>query len=342
MRLWIILSTVILVATARPKSKEDSQSTSKDFINEGIDCPESRLNYFVTVRVEPLASAIYKVDDVDESKCRQWCSKNENPTQKSSANCSSYSYNDETRRCKLYSGKTYPDGVLERKVTPKPKRLFEKYCMPEKLAIKCGKVDFTRVDEMLLSGFAQSTAMFRTMAECMNHCIEETEFVCKSAMYFYEEGECITNVETMTNNNALIHVEDDDRVVFLQNDCAIKAEEATQKPTTIQTTTTTELPSSTTQSSTTTESTTQPSTTTVIAKTTIQTTKLVEVFREQEQSMGISIPKGPIALKPEKEKKAEVVSSSSIEESKEKKSEEVKQELYGAKILVDLSLFLYN
>jgi hypothetical protein len=76
-----------------------------------------------------------------------------------------------------------------------------------------------------LSGFAQSTVMFKTLPECMNHCIEEKEFNCKSAMYFYEEGECILNLDTVNSNNTLIHVEDDDRVVFLQNDCYMQAEE---------------------------------------------------------------------------------------------------------------------
>lgn len=81
-----------------------------------------------------MASAVYKADDVDESKCREWCTNNQNPAEKAS-NCSSYSYNDETRRCKLYAERTYPDGQLERRVTSKPKRLFEKYCMSGKLLI---------------------------------------------------------------------------------------------------------------------------------------------------------------------------------------------------------------
>lgn len=86
----------------------------------------------MTVRVEPLISAAHVTDDVDDSKCREWCTQNKNPSGKS-FNCISYSYNDETRRCKLYSERTYPDGTLERKVTAKPKRFFEKYCMSDKL-----------------------------------------------------------------------------------------------------------------------------------------------------------------------------------------------------------------
>ncbi|KAI6176512.1 hypothetical protein M3Y97_00806300 [Aphelenchoides bicaudatus] len=260
----------------------------------------------MTTRVEPLASSTFKVDDVDESKCREWCSKNQDPSQKP-ANCTSYSYNDETRRCKLYSERTYPDGALERRVTSKPKRLFEKYCMPENLAKECGKRDYLRVDEMLLSGFAQSTAIFKTLAECMNHCIQETTFKCKSAMYFYEEGECITNLDTVSSNNTLIHVEDDDRVVFMQNDCLIKEEAPepikqqppkeksdmkiekpvqTPEPTTVQTTKQTPEPTTTqsTTQSTTTQSTTHAPTvsSTNTPPTTIKTTKLVEMIHNEE------------------------------------------------------------
>lgn len=221
-----------------------------------------------------------------------------------------------------------------------------------------------RVDEMLLSGFAQSTAIFRTMSECMNHCIEEKEFKCKSAMYFYEEGECITNVDTINHNNTLIHVEDDDRVVFLQNDCVMKKENKEPKTSikpdakvekTVKTTSTT--PQSTTTTSTTPRPTTTTSTITETStteasspSTTIKTANLIERIVNEEvvetstkTSSTIEMPRAerPVAETLET-KRVEVGFLSSVEHGETGETggggEETKQQLYGAKILVTFNM----
>ncbi|KAI6225328.1 hypothetical protein M3Y99_01354400 [Aphelenchoides fujianensis] len=273
LRWLVLLGACSLLALARPSSEEKTEAP----IAEDAICPESRIAYFTTIRAEPMASAAFKQDDVDEEKCNKWCTTNLSPTNKP-FNCSSYSYNDDSRRCKLYAERTYPDGPLERRTTSKPKRFFEKYCLPERIAKKCSRTSFMRVDEMLLSGFAQATANFQTLAECMTHCIEETEFACKSAMYFYEEGECITNLETIHENATLVHVEDDDRVVFLQNDCYLKKEAEKHKKEEKKTTKTA-IPTTQPPTTPTTTTTTAPEETTIaaISETTTAETKSVEI-----------------------------------------------------------------
>jgi hypothetical protein len=118
-----------------------------------------------------------------------------------------------------------------------------------------------------------------------------------------EEGECITNIDTISSNNTLIHVDDDDRVIFIQNNCIIqedektkhtsketqkesKKTEKTEKPlkTTTRAPETTPKSTTTVKSTTTEQTTTTPQTTTTQAPTTtvklthptIKTTKLVE------------------------------------------------------------------
>ena len=55
-------------------------------------CPPSRVAYFVTPHAEPLATAARKIDDVDESRCRRWCTEDGAPTEPAGAAlCASYS-----------------------------------------------------------------------------------------------------------------------------------------------------------------------------------------------------------------------------------------------------------
>jgi hypothetical protein len=52
--------------------------------------------------------------------------------------------------------------------------------------------------------------------------MREREFECKSAMYFWEEGECITNVESaITAPDDFQRPDDDDKVIFFHNGCIL-------------------------------------------------------------------------------------------------------------------------
>jgi hypothetical protein len=60
------------------------------------------------------------------------------------------------------------------------------------------------------------------MAECAAYCMHEREYECKSAMYFYEEGECITNVESaITAPDDFQRPDDEDKVIFFHNGCIL-------------------------------------------------------------------------------------------------------------------------
>ena len=111
----------------------------------------------------------------------------------------------------MFRRASFPDGEMERK-PEEGRRYFEKFCLPEEAPAQCAQRQFVRVDDYILKGYAQSTttvggsgdcrkyrkfSQVPTMAECVAACMREQEFECKSAMYFYEEGECITNVEVV-------------------------------------------------------------------------------------------------------------------------------------------------
>ncbi|CAD5219381.1 unnamed protein product [Bursaphelenchus xylophilus] len=223
---WALLVVILVVpAFSRPQADGKEEHPADD-----LKCPEDRVSYFVTPHVSPLASYSYRVDEIELEKCQEWCSKNLNP-QDQPATCASFTYNNDTKQCKLYPEKTFPDGLLERRDTKKPKFLYEKYCLPETLSADCAKVHFRRVDEKILKGYAQATAMVRTLGDCMTQCIKETDFPCKSAMFFYEEGECITNLESDdVSPEGLTEPEDDDRAIFIQNDCYFKNHKNDTKP----------------------------------------------------------------------------------------------------------------
>ncbi|CAK5078389.1 unnamed protein product [Meloidogyne enterolobii] len=88
--------------------------------------------------------------------------------------------------------------------------------------MECASKQFIRVDNYILRGYAQSTTTVPTLAECVSECMKEKEFNCLSAMYFYEEGECITNTESAITapDDFQPPEEDDQKVVFFHNACS--------------------------------------------------------------------------------------------------------------------------
>jgi len=101
-------------------------------------------------------------------------------------------------------------------------RLIEKFCLSEDVSMECANKQFIRVDNYILRGYAQSTTTVPTLAECVSECMKEKEFNCLSAMYFYEEGECITNTESAITapDDFQPPEEDDQKVVFFHNACS--------------------------------------------------------------------------------------------------------------------------
>uniref|UniRef100_A0A915MKA5 Apple domain-containing protein n=1 Tax=Meloidogyne javanica TaxID=6303 RepID=A0A915MKA5_MELJA len=130
-------------------------------------------------------------------------------------------YRSEVQECRLYRHTTFPDGELFRQ-SLEGYRLIEKFCLSEDVSMECANKQFIRVDNYILRGYAQSTTTVPTLAECVSECMKEKEFNCLSAMYFYEEGECITNTESAITapDDFQPPEEDDQKVVFFHNACS--------------------------------------------------------------------------------------------------------------------------
>uniref|UniRef100_A0AC35GA03 Apple domain-containing protein n=1 Tax=Panagrolaimus sp. PS1159 TaxID=55785 RepID=A0AC35GA03_9BILA len=132
--------------------------------------------------------------------------------------CASFTYDHVKFKCSIYKRKSGPDGDLDKETTP-GKRFFEKFCLDEDSPNQCAGAQFVRIDDSILSGYAKNTSIHSTMAGCINQCLKE-EFICKSAMYFYDEGECITNVESgQTSPEDFGSPDDGDKVVYFSNGC---------------------------------------------------------------------------------------------------------------------------
>ncbi|VDM74711.1 unnamed protein product [Strongylus vulgaris] len=86
--------------------------------------------------------------------------------------------------------------------------------------VECADAQFIRADDSVLIGFARNVTLVETMEQCVEQCIKEQD--CKSAMYFYEEGECITNTESALSKPSAFAREENEKVVYFQNGCLSK------------------------------------------------------------------------------------------------------------------------
>ena len=117
---------------------------------------------------------------------------------------------------------------------------YEKKCFASPRT--CRNVpSFTRVPQMLLVGFAAFVMEnVPSVTMCLDQCTNpppETgeKFVCKSAMYYYNEQECILNAESRHSKPDLFIPEEDDFVVdYFDINCRLEAEKCPEG-TTLQT-----------------------------------------------------------------------------------------------------------
>ncbi|KAL3071005.1 hypothetical protein niasHS_016203 [Heterodera schachtii] len=182
-------------------------------------CEGSISAFFVSANVSVRgANASATISGSSEQQCAKYCADNRDNRGRTLL-CGSALYESDTRQCKLYRKASAPDGELKR-FAENGRRYYEKFCLPDDVPMDCAFTHFARVDDHILKGYAQSTSTVPTLAECMAYCMHEREFECKSAMYFYEEGECITNVESATTAPSdFQRPEDDDKVVLIENGC---------------------------------------------------------------------------------------------------------------------------
>ncbi|CAI4223955.1 unnamed protein product [Auanema sp. JU1783] len=154
-------------------------------------------------------------EDLTEDECVKVCSDNRDKFGREVA-CSSTHYNHATFACTIYTEKSSPAGTAQRAVTTGSK-YFEKFCFEEKTSLACQNGMFIRIDDYVLAGFAIEVSLHDTIEGCVTHCVSNS--TCKSAMYFYEEKECIINTETALSYPDSFRKEENDKVIYFQNSC---------------------------------------------------------------------------------------------------------------------------
>ncbi|KAL3111565.1 hypothetical protein niasHT_012538 [Heterodera trifolii] len=210
-------------STLPPRSEENMvKQEQKQMVVNRPDiafCEGSSSAFFVSENVSVRgANASAIILESSEQQCAKYCADNRDNRGRTLL-CGSALYESDTRQCKLYRKASAPDGELKR-FAENGRRYYEKFCLPDDVPMDCAFAHFARVDDHILKGYAQSTSTVPTLAECMAYCMHEREFECKSAMYFFEEGECITNVESATTAPSdFQRPEDDDKVVLIENGC---------------------------------------------------------------------------------------------------------------------------
>ncbi|CAD5208767.1 unnamed protein product [Bursaphelenchus xylophilus] len=148
-------------------------------------------------------------------------------------NCKSFMYNAKNKTCIVSDERSKPlgRGNLTEAVGF---NYFEKKCFASPRTCR-NTASFTRVPQMLLVGFAAFVMEnVPSVTMCLDQCTNpppETgdNFVCKSAMYYYNEQECILNAESRETKPELFIPEEDDFLVdYFDINCHLQAEKCPQ------------------------------------------------------------------------------------------------------------------
>lgn len=161
-------------------------------------------------------SIVYK--DTPEEDCLTTCSTNRDRFGRSIL-CASFVYDHASFTCTIFKEKAKPEGKAD-VLQAVGKRYFEKVCLGGDVPMECADSQFIRADDSVLIGFARNVTLVETMEQCVEQCVKEND--CKSAMYFYEEGECITNTESALTKPSAFAKEENEKVVYFQNGCLTK------------------------------------------------------------------------------------------------------------------------
>ncbi|CAI2355563.1 unnamed protein product [Caenorhabditis sp. 36 PRJEB53466] len=165
---------------------------ARSIVNEGL-CEEGKTSFFVidNASLNLADSILYK--DTSEQNCLKTCTQNRDQFKRPIV-CNAFTYDHASFSCTIHQEKAVPVGSAQMQMSI-GKRYFEKICLSHELPEPCNQAQFIRVDQSVL------------------------ESDCKSAMYFYEDGECITNKESALTKPSGFTKEESDRVIYFQNGC---------------------------------------------------------------------------------------------------------------------------
>lgn len=218
----------------------DAQAEKPLIVENGAVCENKATGFLVldNTFLSTADSIVYK--DTPEQDCFTTCSTNRDQFGRSIL-CASFVYDHSSFTCTIFKEKAKPEGKAD-VVQVVGKRYFEKVCLGEEVPKECADSQFIRADDSVLIGFARNVTLVETMEQCVGQCVQEKD--CKSAMYFYEEGECITNSESALSKPSSFAKEENEKVVYFQNGCLtkIKAQESSFASALIDSSSSTESP----------------------------------------------------------------------------------------------------
>ncbi|KAI1711166.1 PAN domain-containing protein [Ditylenchus destructor] len=195
----------------------------------GSQCYAPYVTQYVAVEGKQLQEELdHKFADIDWASCEELCTQRLTTTV-NDFNCKSFMYDNQTRTCILSDERSKPLG-RGNLTQAEGYTYYEKKCFASPRT--CRNVpSFTRVPQMLLVGFAAFVMEnVPSVTMCLDQCTNpppETgdKFVCKSAMYYYNEQECILNAESRHSKPDLFIPEEDDFVVdYFDINCHLEAE----------------------------------------------------------------------------------------------------------------------
>lgn len=208
---------LIFISIVAGKTVKNTKKPRKDPVFPVTAFCENRISAFtVSDNTHLVSSSSLIYEDVTEEICLKMCSDNRDNKGRTIL-CASFVYDHATFVCTIFRSKSYPEGDLETEVAP-GKRFFEKFCLGENIPADCADSQFLRADQSVIIGYAQNVSVATSIEDCIAQCLTEY-FQCKSAMYFYKEGECITNTESAITQPTSFAREESDKVIYIQNGC---------------------------------------------------------------------------------------------------------------------------
>ncbi|OZC10772.1 PAN domain protein [Onchocerca flexuosa] len=221
MQCLYVLSSISLIFFAFISINVAKTTKDSENVQEGSSFPiealcENRLTAFtVSDNTWLVSSSSLVYEDVTEEVCLKMCSSNRDSNGRTIL-CASVVYDHAIFVCTVFRSKSYPEGDLKTEVAP-GKRLFEKFCLKD-APTACADSRFLKIHQSVIIGYAKNVSLARSIDECIEQCLTE-HFQCRSAMYFYMEGECITNTESAMTQPASFAREESDKVIYIQNGC---------------------------------------------------------------------------------------------------------------------------
>ncbi|XGW27911.1 hypothetical protein V3C99_008032 [Haemonchus contortus] len=161
--------------------------------------------------------AIHSIKNVTLNMCANACSTNTEGHE-----CSSFEYDARSQECSIHAEDGQPFGASVLTKTSGPVAFFQQVCVRGD-ALCSTPYGFERYPQSLLIGHAMKVVLTEGLSECLSRCLAAPASLhtqCRSAMFFYETGECIINRERRSDWPELfIDGVQDQLVDYFENNC---------------------------------------------------------------------------------------------------------------------------